>query len=149
MVNIPKAPCKRTQRCWMLYVASFAHPVACRFLHSVVGSCFAKFETGQATCKRSQQLPPMLRVVSCWQKLLPRKRSRKRAYDLVKTKNRIRVVSSVTRRPATESGSEEPVRKFPFSSDSAYDLVKPDFRSRKPKRKDQSQCTFLRFVIGV
>ena len=30
----------------------------------------------------------MLRVVSCWPKLLRRKWSRKRAYDLVKTKNR-------------------------------------------------------------
>ena len=35
------------------------------------------------------------------------------------------VVSRVTRK-ATESGSEEPVRKFPFSSDSAYDSVAYD-----------------------
>jgi len=47
----------------------FAHPVACMLL-CVVGSCFAKFETGQATSKRSQQLPTMLWVVICWPKLL-------------------------------------------------------------------------------
>ena len=47
----------------------FAHPVACMLL-CVVGSCFAKFETGQATYKRSQQLPTMLGVVICWPKLL-------------------------------------------------------------------------------
>ena len=114
--------------------------------YSVVGSCSAKFESGQATLKRSQQLPTVLGVVNCWPKLSRRKWSRKRSYGLVKTINR--VVCRVIRR-ATESGSEEPVRKFPFSSDSAYDVVKPDYRSRQPKRKDQSQCTFLRFVIGL
>ena len=31
-------------------------------LLGVVGSCFAKFETSQVTCKRSQQLPTILEV---------------------------------------------------------------------------------------
>ena len=39
---------------WMLYVTSVCTP-CCMLLH-VVGSCCAKFETGQATCKRTQQL---------------------------------------------------------------------------------------------
>ena len=147
MVNIPKAPWKRMQRCCpdvisCVRLQTLLH--AC--CYSVVGSCFAKFESGQATRKRSQQLPTVLGVVNCWPKLSRRKRRRERAYDLVKTINR--VVCRVIWR-ATESGLEEPVRKFPFSSDSAYDLVKPNYRSRKPKRKDQSQCTFLRFVIGL
>ena len=42
---INKAPCKRTQHCWMWHVASVCTP--CCMLLRVVGSCCAKFETGQ------------------------------------------------------------------------------------------------------
>ena len=42
---LPKAPCKRTQHCWMLHVASVCTP-CCMFL-DVVACCCAKFETGQ------------------------------------------------------------------------------------------------------
>ena len=73
MVNIRKAPCKRTANgrsdVGFYMSCPFAHPVACMLL-CVVGGCFAKFETGQAACKRSQQLSTMLGVVSCWPKLL-------------------------------------------------------------------------------
>ena len=73
MINIPKAPCKQTANgridvgCYMS--CPFAHPVACILL-CVVGSCFARFETGQATCKQLQQLSTNSGVVSCWPKLL-------------------------------------------------------------------------------
>ena len=40
-----KSPVQRTQHCWMLHVASVCTP--CCMLLSVVGSCCAKFETGQ------------------------------------------------------------------------------------------------------
>ena len=43
-----KAPCKRTQHCWMLHVAPVGTPVAfCGMLLLVFGSCCAKFETIQ------------------------------------------------------------------------------------------------------
>ena len=42
---ISKAPCKRTQHCWMLHVASVCTP--CCMLLDVVACCCAKFETGQ------------------------------------------------------------------------------------------------------
>ena len=40
-----QAPCKRTQHCWMLHVASVCTP--CCMLLDVVVCCCAKFETGQ------------------------------------------------------------------------------------------------------
>ena len=40
-----QAPCKRTQHCWMLHVASVCTP-SCMLL-DVVACCCAKFETGQ------------------------------------------------------------------------------------------------------
>ena len=40
-----EAPCKRTQHCWMLHVASVCTP--CCMLLDVVACCCAKFETGQ------------------------------------------------------------------------------------------------------
>ena len=46
------------------------HTMLHGMLLCVVGSCFAKFETGQATCKPSQQLSTMSGVVSCWPKSL-------------------------------------------------------------------------------
>ena len=42
---ISKAPCKGTQHCWMLHLTSVCTP--CCTLCRVVGSCCAKFETGQ------------------------------------------------------------------------------------------------------
>ena len=42
---ISKAPCKGTQHCWMLHLASVCTP--CCMLLCVVGSCCAKSETGQ------------------------------------------------------------------------------------------------------
>ena len=50
-----KAPCKRTQHCWMSHVKSGCTP--CCMLMQVVGSCCAKVETGQ---NLSQQLPTFL-----------------------------------------------------------------------------------------
>ena len=50
-----KAPCKRTQHCWMSYVKSGCTP--CCMVMQVVGSCCAKVETGQTL---SQQLPTFL-----------------------------------------------------------------------------------------
>ena len=47
-----KALCKRTQHCWMLHVASVC--TTCCMLLRVVGSCFAKFETGHL-CANSLQ----------------------------------------------------------------------------------------------
>ena len=46
-VKLDKAPCKRTQYCWikMLHVASVCTP-CCMLLHAV-GSCCAMFETSQ------------------------------------------------------------------------------------------------------
>ena len=48
------------------------HTLLHGMLLCVVGSCFAKLETGQATCKRSQQLPTIsgVVVVSCRPKSL-------------------------------------------------------------------------------
>ena len=46
----------------MLHVVSVCIPCCMHVLLCVVGSCFAKSETGQATCKRSQQLPTLLGV---------------------------------------------------------------------------------------
>ena len=43
--TLSKAPCKWPQHCWMLYDASVCTP--CCTLLRVVGSCCAKFETGQ------------------------------------------------------------------------------------------------------
>ena len=50
-----KTPCKRTQHCRMLHVASVCPP--CCMLLRVVWSFCAKFETGQTLC---QQLPTSL-----------------------------------------------------------------------------------------
>ena len=47
-----KAPCKRTQHCWMSHVKSVCTP--CCMLMQVVGSCCEKVETDQTL---SQQLP--------------------------------------------------------------------------------------------
>ena len=41
----PKAPRKRSQHCWTLHAASVC--TSCWMLLRVVGSCYAKFETGQ------------------------------------------------------------------------------------------------------
>ena len=40
-----KVPCKPTQNCWILHVASVCTP--CCMLLRVVGTCCAKFETGE------------------------------------------------------------------------------------------------------
>ena len=45
IIVVDKAPCKRTQYCWMLHVVSVC--THCCMLLFVVGSCCAKFETGQ------------------------------------------------------------------------------------------------------
>ena len=50
-----KAPCKRTQHCRMLHVASVCPP--CCMLLRVFWSCCGKIETGQTLC---QQLPTFL-----------------------------------------------------------------------------------------
>ena len=47
-----KTPCKRTQHCWMLHVASVCTP--CCMLFRVVRSCCAKFKTGQTLCQQLQ-----------------------------------------------------------------------------------------------
>ena len=45
LTKCSKVPCKRTQHCWMLHVASVCPP--CCMLLRVVGTCCAKFETGE------------------------------------------------------------------------------------------------------
>ena len=44
-MHVFKAPCKRTQHCWMLHGASVCTP--CCMLLDVVACCCAKFENGQ------------------------------------------------------------------------------------------------------
>ena len=56
-----KAACKRTQHCWMSHVASVGTP--CCMLR-VVGSCCAKFETGQ-TFSPVQTDSTLLDVTCC------------------------------------------------------------------------------------
>ena len=45
LTKCSKVPCKRTQNCWILHVASVCTP--CCMLLRVVGTCCAKFETGE------------------------------------------------------------------------------------------------------
>ena len=70
-----QAPCKRTQHCGMLHVASVCTP--CCMLLDVVAYCCAKFEIGQTfqpLPTRAQQLSTLL-PQQCWELLRPFARS--------------------------------------------------------------------------
>ena len=52
---ISKAPCKGTQHCWMLHLASVCTP--CCMLLDVVACCCAKFETSQTFQPTTPNIP--------------------------------------------------------------------------------------------
>ena len=62
------------QHCWMLHVASVFTP--CCMLLCVVGSCCAKFETGQTfSCVQTDATTPTIVGQQCWELLRPFARS--------------------------------------------------------------------------
>ena len=67
-LGFTKAPCKRTQQCWISHVASVCTPT---LLH-VVGSCCTKFETGQTFIDvQTDATTPNMLGQQCWEFVRP------------------------------------------------------------------------------
>ena len=65
VVNIPKAPCKRTQRCWMLHVVSVSTPccmACCYVLLEVVSQSLKPVKLHANGHNNSQQFRELLVV---------------------------------------------------------------------------------------